>query len=250
MKKTFDYKTLKGNGTKGLQFLAGINRSIIPSHVTSMSTSLEKMGIIRPVVVSEISFLTGTPTNYIIDGQHLYMGLIRLGWDVPYTEIEIKNPVDLAEHLALLNNSSKSWSLKDYIQVWSNIRKDYVILNQYHTTYDVELSQVAQLLMDGECSYAQGGNSVTRLIKRGDFKVKDEQRGKYLLDCITDALKIIGRMDRGSNKLFISSYVSLINAHPNYLHTKYMTNLKRNKDKFKLATLDPEEYKKLLNSIL
>ena len=49
MKKTFDYKTLKGNGTKGLQFLAGINRSIIPSHVTSMSTSLEKMGIIRPL---------------------------------------------------------------------------------------------------------------------------------------------------------------------------------------------------------
>lgn len=250
MKKTLEIKTLKGNGTKGLAILAGINRSIIPSHVSKIAASLTNMGITRPVTVSEISFLTGAPVKYIIDGQHLYYALIRLGWDVPYSEITVKDNLDLTEKLALLNTSSKSWSMKDYIQVWTNVKKDYKTLSQYHNTYDIELTQLAEILMEGSCKYTQGGSVVSRIIKRGDFVINDEPLAVFLLNCVTDALKVVGRMDRASNKLFISSFISLVNNTPNYVHSNFMTNLKANKDKFRLATLDPEEYKKLLKSIL
>jgi hypothetical protein len=250
MKKTLEIKTLKTTGNKGFSVLAGINRAIIPSHVTKLANSLEKMGVVRPVVVSTIDFVDGIKKTYIIDGQHLYHGLMRMGWDIPYTEIVIKDSVDLAEHLALLNASSKSWSMRDYITVWSNVNKDYVKLNKYFNTYDIELNQLAEILMNNSCVARVGGNHViSRNIKKGEFTIDDEKRSIYILNCVTDALKIIPRMDRLSNKLFIASYVSFINTCVKYDHAQFMSSLKVHKDKFKLSTQDQEEFKKLLKSI-
>lgn len=248
--KNLEVKFLKLSGKKGFALLAGTNRDIIPNHVTKMCNSIDKMGVIRPVVVATFDFLTGASETYIIDGQHLYHACMRLGYDVPYSEITVKDSVDLAEKLALLNNSSKSWSMHDYIKVWSNVEKDYVKLNKYFNTYDVELLQVADILMNNECKYICGGSSISPVIKRGEFKINDEKRALFLLDCITDALKVIKRMDRVSNKLFIATYVNFINTCPKYDHAKFIANLKLNKDKFKIATQDPEEYKKLINSII
>ena len=250
-KKTLTLKTLKMSGNKGFALLAGVNRPIVPQQVTKLSTSLDKMGIVRPVVVSTITFIDGNKTTYIIDGQHLYHALMRLGWDVPYTEIDIKDNVDLAEHLALLNNSSKSWSMLDYITVWANVNKDYIKLNKFYNTYDVELCQLADMLMNNSCTFYSGGaGSISRVIKRGDFKIDDEKRAVFLLNCVTDALKIVKRMDRMSNKLFIATYVNFMNTTENYNHKQFMANLKLNKDKFVTITQDPEEYKKLLKSII
>ena len=248
-KKTLTLKTLKMSGNKGFALLAGVNRPIVPQQVTKLSTSLDKMGIVRPVVVSTISFIDGNKTTYIIDGQHLYHALMRLGWDVPYTEIDIKDNVDLAEHLALLNSSSKSWTMKDYILVWSNVNKDYVKLSKYFNTYDIELSQVAEILMNNTCGNHSGGSNISSIIKKGEFAIDDEKRGVTILNYVTDALKLVKRMDRMSNKLFIYSYVNFINSYDRYDHKQFLANLKLNKDKFKTVTQDPEEYKKLLKSI-
>ena len=236
------------SGNKGFALLAGINRPIIPNHVTKMATSLERMGVKRPVIVSTIDFIVGSPVTYIIDGQHLYHALMRMGWDVPYTEVEIKDSVDLAEHLALLNNSSKSWSIHDYITVWANVNKDYVKLNQYFNIYDIELSQIADILMNGSCNgYIGGSHNASTSIKKGGFKIEDEEKAVFLLNCITDALKIVPRMDRLSNRFFISCYINFISG---YDHAHFLVNLKLNKDKFKMVTQDPEQYNKLLKQIM
>jgi hypothetical protein len=250
VKKGLTVKTLNITGSKGFSMLAGINRPITPAHVTKLASSLEKMGVVRPVVVANIDFVSGTPTNYIIDGQHLYHALMRMGWDIPYKEIEITDAVDLAEHLALLNASSKSWSMKDYINVWANVNKDYIKLNKYFNTYDIELNQLADVLMNNTCSAPSGGNWViSRTIKRGEFTIDDEKRAVYLLNCVTDALKIVPRVDRQSNKLFISSFVNFINLCVSYDHDQFMSSLKVHRDKFKLSTQDQDEFKKLLKSI-
>jgi hypothetical protein len=250
VKKGLTVKTLNITGSKGFSMLAGINRAVVPSHVTKLASSLEKMGVVRPVVVANIDFVSGTPTSYIIDGQHLYHALMRMGWDIPYTEITIKDSVDLAEHLALLNASSKSWSMKDYITVWANVNKDYVKLNKYFNTYDIELNQLADILMNNSCvAHSGGNNNISRIIKRGEFTIDDEKRAVYLLNCVTDSLKIIPRMDRLSNKLFIASFVNFINTCTNYDHAQFMASLKVHRDKFKLSTQDQDEFKKLLKSI-
>jgi hypothetical protein len=250
MNKTLDIKTLKITGSKGFSILAGVNREITPNHVTKLATSLDAMGVIRPVVVATFDFLDGKNTTYIIDGQHLYHALMRVGWDIPYTTITINNSVQLAERLALLNNSSKSWQMKDYIKVWSNINKDYIKLNKLFTTYDIELSQVAEILMNNTCNGTVGGSHISTSIKKGEFAINDEKTAIFLLNCVTDALKLVKRMDRMSNRMFIATYVNFINSYNKYDHKQFLVNLKINKDKFKTLTQDPEEYKKLLKSIL
>jgi hypothetical protein len=140
--------------------------------------------------------------------------------------------------------------MKDYILVWSGIKKDYVKLNKYFNTYDIELSQVAELLMNNTCNGNVGGSHVSTSIKKGEFAINDEKTAVFLLNCVTDALKLVKRMDRMSNRMFIATYVNFINSYNKYDHKQFLVNLKLNKDKFKTLTQDPEEYKKLLKSIL
>lgn len=140
--------------------------------------------------------------------------------------------------------------MSDYITVWANVNRDYVKLNRYFNTYDIELSQLADMLMNGSCIANTGGNNtISGIIKRGEFKIDKEAEAVELLNCVTDSLKIIPRMDRMSNKMFISSYVNFMTASKAYDHKHFLVNLKINKDKFKIITHDPEEYKKLLKSI-
>lgn len=251
--KTLKIETLGKTSPKGFNLLAGINRAIKPGHVTLLADSIEKMGIIRPVVIAEISFITGILLKYIIDGQHLYHACIRLNLDIPYIYIDITDELDMIEKLALLNSSSKSWTMKDYLQVWAYKHEDYVKLNNHHNTYDIELLQLAEILMEHRSTHHNnGGNSnITSSIKNGKFKIKDEQKGIKLLDYITDALKIVPRVDRRSNKFFISMFVNLVSDRFTYYdHKSTMENLKLKKDKFLLATQDENNFKALINSII
>jgi hypothetical protein len=104
--------------------------------------------------------------------------------------------------------------------------------------------------MNNSCvAHSGGNNNISRIIKRGEFTIDDEKRAVYLLNCVTDSLKIIPRMDRLSNKLFIASFVNFINTCTNYDHAQFMASLKVHRDKFKLSTQDQDEFKKLLKSI-
>ena len=249
--KRLKIEYLSKDSTKGFSMLAGINRDIIPQHVTRLTNSIEKMGVLRPVLIATIEFITGLPIKYIIDGQHLYHACLRLNIEIPYTYINIKDDLDMISKLALLNTSSKSWNMKDYVKVWGYKKDEYIRLNRYHNTYDVELSQLAEILMNNTCTIKNcGGNSYSKYIKNGTFTIKNEPLAIILLDRMTDALKIVPRMDRASNKFFIGSYIGFMTNTVAYDHELFIKNLKFNKDKFKLATQDPDEFKKLLKEML
>jgi hypothetical protein len=243
-----EVKYIKKDSSKGLSFLAGINRNVNPSQVTKLANAIDKMGIIRPVVTTNITFLDGKSTKYIIDGQHLYTACLRLNVDIPYTEIVVDNIQDLVEKIAMLNSSSKSWTLSDYLQSWKIINKDYIILESMFQRYDIELSQLAQILHLGYTTPSNGGGQISNVLKKGSFTVKNLVQSKILLDRITDALKLVPRYDRLSNKTFISAY-SLFASHPGYNHELTKSFLIKNKELFNLSTQDPEEFNRLFNQI-
>jgi hypothetical protein len=242
-------KFLPASTNKGFSLLAGINRGIKPGQVTKLASSIHKMGIIRPVVIATVSFITGVPTQYIIDGQHLYMALLRENEEIPYVEIDITDMKDLIEKMALLNASSKSWVMQDYIQVWQQLLPDYVSLMKLFQVYDIELLQLAEILHKGYSSAINSSN-ITMLMKRGDFAIRNLAESKVMLNCITDVLKVVVRMDRYSNKALISSYSQFYLAcGKSYNHAAFLKRLNAKKDLFKLSTQDPNEFKKLLESI-
>ena len=232
---------------QGLSYLAGINREITPGQVTKIATSCNRMGLIRPVVTAVISFISGKPTRYILDGQHLFNALLRNGMPIEYITIEVKDMRDLVEKIALLNSSSKSWTLANYLTPWSNVSNEYKKLQHYYNIYDFDLGLLTAILSS---KIGDGGN-ITRMIKDGSFQVVDEQENVKILDCLTDILTIIPRMDRMQNKYVCSEYIKFLRTSRKYNHAAFLVALKANKQKFMLATQQPEKlsemFKKLSN---
>lgn len=225
-------------------FLAGINRPITPNQVTKLANSFSLMGCIRPIVVAKLSFISGKMETYIVDGQHGFSALIRKDWPVPYIEINVKDKQDLVEKIAFLNASSKSWTMFDYITAWASLKEDYVKLNRYFEIYDFELNILASVL--GETSYEVS----TKRIKSGEFSILNETRNVEILNHLTDALNIVPRMNRYENKYFCSEYINYLRTEGcRYNHKKTMEYLKKNKDKFVLATQETGKIQEMLKKI-
>lgn len=223
---------LKKDSKQSFSYLAGINRPINPGQVTKLAESVNKMGIIRPVVVAYISFVDGIKKPYIIDGQHLFNALIRNNMDIPYVTIDVKDKKDLVEKIALLNASSKNWTMLDYITAWSSLSPDYVKLNHYFQVYDVDLATLATILLGGSVD----GSNTVRTIKNGQFKIVDEKVNVSILDYLTDLLKVIPRMARNDNRYASREYVKFLRSTKTYNHKKFIDNLKKSKKEFILAT--------------
>ena len=238
-------KQLKWSTSKTkFMYLASINRPITPNQVTKLAESITAMGVIRPVVVSDITFITGKKETYIIDGQHLYNALLRLGMPVPYVHITIKDKAHLVETIAKLNASSKSWTMQDYVTAWGSINPDYIKLNEYFQQYDFELTVLAGVLANAPMSKASSG-----MIKSGNFQVQNENSGRKLLDCLTDAISVVPRRFRFETKYFCTEYIQFFRVQgAKYNHTKFMNSIKKNKSRLNLAVQEPGALVELFKS--
>jgi hypothetical protein len=241
----FNVKRLNKNSSKSLHMLAGINRAVVPNHVTKLAHSVSMMGVIRPVVVAEISFLDGITKTYIIDGQHLFHALLRLNYDIPIVYIHITDKKDLIEKIALLNASSKTWSLIDYVTAWQSINPDYVTLYKLFNTYDFDISTIAGIM----CEKSISGGTNSKLVKSGEFKIENYNKNKIILDYLTDLFKVIPRMTRMQNKYVCNEYVNFVRKSKSYNHTRFLTNLKKNKRDFILATQEEDKLSQMFKKL-
>lgn len=218
-------------------YLAGINRPIIPSHVTRLAESVRKLGVLRPVIVAELDFITGRKELFIVDGQHLFNALLRLGWEIPYITIKVKDQQDLVEKIALLNSSSKTWGLIDYTMAWASLKEDYKKLNHYFNVYDFELSIIAGVFAGTGLHSSQ---SATRLIKSGEFQIRNEQRGVEILDYMTDVFKVIPRMSRYEIRYFCAEYLKFVSTRGDKYreeHAQFVEWLNEHKKCLKFGTM-------------
>lgn len=235
-------KTLSADSKKGFTLLAGINRPVSPGQVTKLANSLNKMGCIRPVIVSSLPFIG--PGKYIIDGQHLYHALMRNNMDTPYIDISstISSKRDLVESIALLNASSKSWSILDYVVAWKSINANYVVLEDLYNIYDFDLTTIGAILHN-----SREGGTFSKTLKSGRLNIHNLKESRDLLDCMTDVMTIIPRCDRWTIKSFLRVYVDKYKSWgKQYNHKKFLAHLSRCADKFKIIAQDPEEIAVLL----
>ena len=189
-------------------------------------------------------------TKYIIDGQHLFNALIRNNLEIPYITIKINDLTSLVETIALLNSSSKSWTLLDYITSWTIISKDYQKLLHYYNVYDFELSCLASVLMNKK--YTTGGAwNILKVIKRGEFIIIDESKNIDILNKLTDVLNIIKRLNRQENKYLCNEYIDFLrNNMSTYDHKRFLNNLEKQKDKFILATHEQTKLSEMFEKLI
>ena len=240
---TMDIKYLTKDSKKGFSLLAGINRPIIPGHVTKMCDAIKLMKrVIRPVVVARLKFIEGVEKNYIIDGQHLYNGLLRMNCKIPYVMVDIASKQELIEVIAKCNATSRSWSLNDYITAWSSIKSDYVTLNQLIKTYNLEARTIVSCYMP---SY---GKSASTIIKKGQFKIEDKVEGDKLINQLTDCLSVITRRTSlWDIERFTNAALKVMRTTRSYNHTTFMNYLKKNKRKLDVLLADQTEIFDFMN---
>jgi len=237
------WKWLKLDGRKVWSLLTGINREVLPKQILKLATSIDRKCITRPVIVCTISFITGKSTTYIIDGQHLYHACLQLRLDIPYIEIEIKDMRDLVETIAFFNSSSKSWTSNDYILSWSAVHVDYKKLMHYLNTYQLE-SRIITGVLSGS-----GINNHTNLVRRGDFRIKNEKYAANYLSLFSDIVRVLTPKDKYGLRNFAKEfYIYYSKINTSYNHNKFMQFCKENKAQLNRAMMFSDDLKKIFYS--
>jgi hypothetical protein len=244
---------LKKNAKNGFYFLSGINREIIPSHVSVISESIEFIGAVtRPVIVVKISFLPGGTKYYIIDGQHLYLACIRLECDIPYIVLDsskIKDIPSLIETIALLNTTSKSWRLLDYIHTWAYYKPNYKTFLDLYNKYNLAPGTLGELLHTGivTAKYNSASLSVLRDIKEGKLRIVNLTMAKEVLSYVADLRSVTKDLGRIKQNLIISIIIEKIKADGrNYNHKAFKKHIIKNKHNMLIAYHDINNIRDML----
>ena len=178
-----------------------MNREIRSQHVEELVESVRNMGIIRPVVACETDVVEGEKKLYIVDGQHLATALEREGMAIPYTTIKVKDEVDLVHKMGKLNNSSKSWTLLDYVNAYKFCNNDYMKLLKFKNLYNLELMMVGALCRN---QYSFTINS--RVIRSGQFKITNPGVENMCKD-FSDLFIMLENVDRGIKFSFLAAFI-------------------------------------------
>lgn len=238
---------LKKNSKKGFKKLIGINRDTAPAHISKLKDSIVQLGMLQAIIVARLTFITGKAEDYIIEGQHKYEACMALGIDIPYTTINnISNYEELINTIALLNSSSKSWTLSDYILAWSSLYPDYKKLMVYSNQFDVEIGFTASILA-GLATNSLPGN----LIRKGTFRIVDEESNLTIVKYLAEVIKVLPRLARANSKNFVSAYTNMLrNMGEKYNHKSFMGFLSKNKESIVVATNSSGEMANFLKPYL
>lgn len=200
--------------------LLPMNREIMSSHAEKMAKSITAMGVIRPVVCCETNCLEGIKKLYVLDGQHLLTGLERLNKPVPYIKIPVTDPFDIVKKMGLLNSSSKSWGLIDYVNAYKMYIPDYMQLFKFKNLYNLDITMIAALgAMDTKFDSGIGCTS----IKTGEFKVVNDKTEQMCKD-ITNIFDALGNSDRSIQRKFLRAFLHVGGV---YNKSKVLANIEK-----------------------
>lgn len=233
----------KQDSNVSFHFLTGINRNVIPHHVTKIANSVQELGVTRPVVTVLTSCIDGVKRRYIIDAQHLFTALCRLGMDIPYITLHLDTKEAVVEAIALHNSSSKSWETINYVEAWKSLdgKEDYHVLYNAYIMHDLPLGLIAY------CYSNKCGHDIASLVKKGNFKVVNKEKGDAVLKDFADLFKVIkNRATRFDVRTFAIAYVNWRYSIDKYNHKAFLEYIKKNLEEFKTIASTKESAQKVL----
>jgi hypothetical protein len=204
---------------KKFGFLDSINRIPDPAHVQKMILSVRAMGVVRPVICVKVTFLNGSSAMYIVDGQHLFNALMAENLEIPYVIIDVEEKIDLVNKMAMLNNSSKPWTLLNYVNAYRMHIPDYNTLFELRNNYNIEPLMLAAICTKGTSAVVSG----SQLLKSGKFKITNKE-AQQMAKAFNDFFIEIGRADRWVKHQFLQVFMR---AWGTYDHNKSLDNLKK-----------------------
>lgn len=223
--------------TETLHFLPGVQRTLILRHIDRLANSIQLYGMIRPIVVVEVSFIDGYMRKYVADGQHALMACMRLGIPVPYVVVNgITNAQQLTELVAMLNSSSRSWKQGDYVNAWAQSKDDYKQLLFLKKKYDLDFDVVIT------ASTGKDGGEAVKTMKAGNFVMPDFAKSELACQRVANLLTIVPKMDRWSTRALTRAAITVFTeeTYTTAKHKALMAYVKENADSLRFCASKKE----------
>jgi hypothetical protein len=97
------------------------NRKVNKKHVMRLVRSIESFGPQSFVNIAETNCVDGVKRKWIVDGQHRFMAYQFLKWPILYTVSNVSTKEEMVRLIAVLNHTSKTWHLRDYLEAWCQL---------------------------------------------------------------------------------------------------------------------------------
>lgn len=209
------------------------NRKTTAIHIRDLCDSLVLFDDIqtRPVLVAEIPWIG--KGLYRIDASHLDEALRDRNLPITYMVIPIKDNVDLIRKIAMLNCTSKPWSLHDYISMWATINTNYAKLGKYYPKFTLDICNLASILSGNGPT---NGGKPSKLIKSGDFEIINEKATVEFLKKLQSILKIGKSKTSRHTRYVASEYYNYMAVCQKYNHEQFMNHLNKDDLKLRIAT--------------
>jgi len=221
-----------------------MNREVNSKHVQSMVDSINIMGIIRPVVLCETNCVDGIKKKYILDGQHLVNACQRLNIAIPYVIIPVNDELDIVHKMGMLNSTSKSWTLKDYVNAYKMFKPDYMTLFKYHNLYNLSYSELA-VILGLKTSYDSGKG--IKPLKEGKFVINNPD-GELACKNLSEMVTLLGgNIIPQVRRVFVRLYAT--NSFK-FNHGSTFTAIKSNLDSLAVITKEYDLEEFLLSKII
>ncbi len=164
------------------------NRKVSQKHVKSIMASVQKNGVMGFVTVAITNVIDGVMRKYIVDGQHRYWAFRNLGIPILFTYTYAESKRQLVELIATLNNTSKSWSLKNYLNAWESVdSENYGSITKYMETTKLQIT----VLLEAFSGLSR--KPATDRFMRGTFEIKDKALGEHHIHNILELRKYISK---------------------------------------------------------
>lgn len=210
------------------------NRKVMPKHVDNMVKSIQAMGIIRPVVVGRTSIDSTGEKAFIIDGQHLESACRRLDIAVPYVEIDVNSEEDMITKMGMLNTTSKSWTLANFVDAYITLPSKKVVyqkLFDLRKNYNLEYAVLSALCTMNASWDSPAG---TRHLKEGKLKILNKNVDVHVRD-LKEMTDLVPNCDHNLKRRLVRGMIA---SGGNYDFDKVMKNMRANLKKLELMGSD------------
>jgi hypothetical protein len=194
----------------------GLNRELDFRHTAVMRQSVSLHGNNRLVIIVKTDVIDGVMREYIADGQHLFEALVVLGKHIVYKHVIVGTKEQLVKLLTDMNNTSKPWTLMNYIDAWAELNDDYKHLQRSVVRYGIKPQGVAMVAMN-----LPARATIAHMIKLGRYHVVDRTRFRTMMNHVIDLLSIpeLGTSNAGylPNRL-IAAFIRHYGSTSSYNH--------------------------------
>lgn len=210
------------------------NRNIIKKHLATIIGSIRRNGVLSFPLMIHTNCIDGRWKYWIVDGQHRFEAFKKLGFPIRFTlyrpdhggEIT-KN--DIAQLIADVNNSSRKWSLHQFLKNWEFLDiPEYMKIKKVYEKTKISITTLLQAYS------GLRSDKATQLFTKGIYRMEDEASGDTYVRYLSELKKVAPK----STKLY-TAFLDFFRKYPDgYDNSKMLQIVKKEKEAVLADTIE------------